>query len=240
MPEVRSIRELVKDIDGLRDRDIPYIAVTYLNNLSFDTKKEIDKEIESKLHIKKKRLTTSVRVKKAYKRNPVSKIFIDESSWQHKTLKHHFFGGDRDRKGLEKALIYNGFMSSDEILTPPPGVNIRPSTYVKMIAQLRVTYKSGYSGNETKRSKKRKRKTKERYFVIGTYERSHLHAGVYARMPDHDRPISILRIVKRPKYKKRLDNFEETVHKLQDTKSSKHLQDAMDWVLKKNKDMGWT
>ena len=239
MPEVRSIKELVKDIDGLRDRDIPYIAETYLNNWSFDIKKDVEKRIPAELSINKKKLLSPVRVKKASKRKLISTVYIKEDSWQYRTLKHHFFGGDRDRKGLEKALIYNGFMSSDEILTPPPGVSIRPSTYVKMIAQLRVSYKSGYDANETKRSRKRKRKTKERYFVIGTYERSHLHAGVYARMPDHDRPISILRIVKRPKYKKRLDNFEETVHKLQDTKSSKHLQDAMDWVLKKNKDMGW-
>ena len=240
MSEVKSIKELIKDIDGLRTRDIPYIAMIATNNIAFDTKQTIDKEIGGKLNIRKKRLTTSVRVKKASKSNPYAKVFIDENSWQHDTLKHHFFGGDRDRKGLEKSLMRFGFMSSDEILTPPPGVTIRPSTYVKMISQLKLVYKSGYAANETKKSRFRnKTKRKERYFVIGTYERSHLHPGIYVRMPDHDKPINIMRIAKKPNYKDRLKDFDETVEEIFDKKSEMHLGKAMDYVLKKNKDMGW-
>lgn len=244
MSEVKSIKELIKDINGLRDRDIPYIAMLSLNNLAFDTKSSIDQEIGGKLNIRKKKLTTSVRVKKATKSNPIATVFIDEWSWQHKTLKHHFFGGDRDRKGLEKALIANGHMSNNEILTPPPGVSIKPWVYTKVIAQLRVTYKAGYVANESKKSRFRKRlRTRERYFIINSYTRSHLHPGIYVRMPDaadKRKPICILRIVKAPKYDKRLTKFEETVDKVHDRRHDMHLGEAMDYVLKKNKDMGWT
>ncbi len=241
MSEVKSIKELIKDIDGLRDRDIPYIAMLSLNNLAFDTKKSIDQEIGGKLNIRKKKLTTSVRVKKATKSSLTATVYIDEWSWQHKTLKHHFFGGDRDRKGVEKALIQLGYMSRNEILTPSPGVSIRPSNYVKMISQLKLTYKSGYASNETKKSRfKKRRKEKERYFLISSYTRSHLHPGIYVRMPDYKKPICLLRIVKAPNYKKRLTNFEDTVNKVHDRRKDIHLGDAMKKVLLQNKSKGWT
>ncbi|MDM5272093.1 hypothetical protein PGH07_07865 [Sulfurovum sp. zt1-1] len=235
-----SIKDVVKDLDGIRDRDIPYIAITAANNLAFDTKESIDQEITYRLNISKKKLLSPVRITKATKSNLFVKIFIDEWSWQHKVLKHHFFGGDRDRKGLEKAMMEFGHMSRNEILTPSPGVTIKPSTYVKIISQLKLVYKSGYSANETKRSRFRNRsRQNERYFVIPTYKRSHLHPGIYARMPDHDKPICILRISKQPKYKKRLTSFEDTVNKVQSRRSDIHLGEAIDRVMKQNKRMGW-
>lgn len=236
----KAIKDLIKDIEGLRDRDIPYIASTALNNLAFDGKQSIDSQISEKLNIRKKKLTTSVRVKKATKTSRVATIFIDAWSWQHKTLKHHFFGGDRDRKGVEKALIQLGYMSSSEILTPPPGVSIKPSSYIKMIAQLKLVYKSGYAANETKKSKFRSvNKRQERYFLINSYSHSHLHPGVYLRMADNNKPICILRIVKAPKYKQRLASFEEVVNKIYDRRYDTHLSQAMQFVLKKNRGNGW-
>ena len=240
MSEVKSIKQLVNDLDGLRERDIPYIARIALNDLAFNTKEMIDKDIAKSLHINKKKLTTSVRVKKATKSNPYAKVYIDEWAWQHKTLKHHFFGGDRDRKGLEKSLIAHGHMTKNEILTPPPGVTIRPSTYVKIIAQLKVVYKSGYSANETKKSRFRaSSRRSERYFVIPSWSRSHLHPGIYARMPDANKPISILRIVKRPNYKKRLKSFESQVNYLQEKNMQRFINRAVDKVLMQNRSKGW-
>lgn len=238
--ELTSIKELIKDLDGLRDNDIPYIAMLSANNLAFDTKNSIDMEIGGKLHITKSKLTTSVRIKKATKAKPYVSIYIDEWSWQHKTLAHHFFGGDRDRKGVEKAFIRLGYMSKGKILTPSPGVTIKPSTYVKIIAQLKLVYKAGYNANETKKSKARNMvKSKERFFLISENSRSSLHPGVYARMTDHDKPVCLLRIAAAPTYKKRLTDFEETVNKVYDRRKDIHLGDAIQKVLLDNKSKGW-
>lgn len=238
--ELTTIKELIRDIEELRDRDIPYIAMLSANNLAFDTKNSIDKEIGGKLHITKRKLTSSVRIKKATKASPYISIDIDERSWQHRTLAHHFFGGDRDRKGIEKALIRFGYMPKDKILTPSPGVTIKPSTYVKIIAQLKLRYKAGYEANESKKTKARSiSKKKERYFLVDDYGRSHLKPGVYVRMTDHDKPICILRIAKAPNYKKRLTDFEETVNKVYERRKNIHLGDAMKKVLLDNKSKGW-
>jgi hypothetical protein len=132
-------------------------------------------------------------------------------------------------------------MTKDEILTTPPGVSIKPSTYVKIIAQLKVVYKSGYSANETKRSRFRNAsRRRERYFVIPSWSRSHLHPGIYARMPDHKKPISILRIAKRPNYKKRLKSFEDQVEHLQKKNMQNHIDNALNKVLLMNRSKGWS
>jgi len=238
--DFKSITEAAVELGKIRDRDIPYVSVLSLNNLAFDAKESIDKEIAAKLNIKKRPLISSVRINKASKSKPYAKIFVDEWSWHHKVLLPHYFGGDRERKGLEKSMIYFGYMSRNEILTPPPGVTIKPLTYVKMISQLKLVYKSGYSANETKKSKFRNMSKKgERYFVIPSYKKSHLHPGIYARMSDSNYPVCMLRISKTPNYKKILTSFEDTAQKVHDRRKNIHLSEAIEKVFNSNTLKGW-
>jgi hypothetical protein len=58
-------------------------------------------------------------------------------------------------------------------------------------------------------------------------------------MPDHKKPISILRIAKRPNYKKRLKSFEYQVEHLQKKNMQKHIDKAIDKVLFMNRSKGW-
>ena len=240
-----SISGLVKNIKELRDRDIPYLMKINVDILAHDVKDQVEDSEFKKLDIKKRQLLSPFRVKRATKTNLTSTAFIyrggsSKTDWRYRVLKHHFFGGDRDRKGLEKALIRFGHMSDNEILTPPPGVSIKPSTYIKIISQLKVVYKSGYSANETKKSRFRnKSKKKERYFIVGTYVRSHLHPGIYARIPGHDKPISILRIVKTPKYDKKIKSLEDVSVKEHDSKRNKRLGSAIGRAIAQNRLKGW-
>ena len=201
--EHKDINKLLKQF-GAFEKDIPYIVRTTTNNIAFEALQKIKAEVRGKLNISKQKIPNSWRVRKATNQRPYAELYVDEWSWQHKVLAHHYSGGDRARKGLEKALIYLGYMDKSDILTPPPGVKLRPSIYNKIIAQLKLTYKSGYSANETKRSRARK-KDKLRFFLVPKHSKKNMHPGIYARMDGVDKPICILRIARKPNYKKRLD-----------------------------------
>ena len=228
-----NINQIIKEMTDFEKTQLPYALRLTSNNLAFEVMNAMKKEFVSELHIGKKSVISSVRVKKATKSKPYAEVYIDEFSWQHKVLKHHFYGGDRDRKGLEKALIYWGYMYKWEILTPPPGVKIRPSTYVQILSQLKLDYKAGYNSNETQRSKLRKiadKKSRARYFLITGKSKSPLAPGIYARMPGHDKPISILRIAEKPTYKKKFD-LNRTANEVYAKKSDELFKKALEYAM---------
>ncbi|WP_416768510.1 phage tail protein [Sulfurimonas sp. ST-25] len=223
----RGLDKLIKALTTVERKDVPYITMTATNNLAFDAMGSIRDEIKGNLNVKKKQIPNALRVKKATKSKPYALLYADEWSWQYRVLVHHFVGGDRERKGMEKAMIYLGLMHRNEILTPSPGVTIRPSAYVQMMSQIKLFYKAGFNANETQASRaKGGRKTRARYFVITGRSKSPLAPGVYARMPGHDKPICMLRISEKPTYRKRLD-MEVTVRKVYARMGRKHLSDAV-------------
>jgi len=225
-----NIKEIIKGFSDIEKKQIPYIMMLTANNIAFEFRDTMSKEIGGKLNIHKKTIPNSLRIKKATKSKPYAEVFVDEWSWQHKVLQHHFTGGDRERKGLEKALIYWGMMYRNEILTPPPGVRIRPSVYVQILSQLKLDYKAGYNSNETTRSRLRKtasKKSKARYFIITGKSISPLAPGIYARMPGHNAPISILRIAEKPTYKKKFD-LKKTLEIVYGRRGEKHFASAFE------------
>jgi hypothetical protein len=221
---IKVTSNIDKFLKGLAafQKDIPYIEKTYLNNLAFDIQQAVKSEIEGKLRIETKSLST-LRIIKATKEKPFAKLFHD--GWQEYALGHHFKGGDRARKGLEYAMRLKGHIEEDEILTPPSKVRIKGYVYTQIMSQLKLHWKQGYDANETKRSRKRS-KTTARFFLITGKSLSRLSPGVYARMPGHRAPICILRIAKKPQYKKRMD-LQETADKVMDRRGGFHYQEAM-------------
>ena len=228
-----NINQIIKEMGDFEKKQLPYALRVTSNDLAFEVMNEMKREFATELHVGKKGVISSVRVRKATKSKPYAEVYIDEFSWQHKVLQHHFYGGDRDRKGLEKALIYWGYMYKWEILTPPPGVKIRPSTYVQILSQLKLDYKAGYNSNETKRSRLRKtadKKSRARYFLITGKSKSPLAPGIYARMPGHGSPISILRIAEKPTYKKKFD-FNKTANEVYLKKSDELFKRALEYAM---------
>lgn len=214
-------------------RQLPYITMLALNNTAFDAQKALKAEVNSKLDLKNKKLPNAFRVKKASKQNLTAQVFVDEFSWQGEALAPHFYGGDRERKGMEKALIYMGAMSKSQILTPSGGIKIRPSLYVEMMSYLKLNYKAGYSANRTKRSSKRKRKNTTKYFIAtkGDKRTKHLAEGVYATRDGYDYPLSILTISDKPTYKKIFD-LDTIVHKVIKNKFDGYFIAAFDRAMR--------
>ena len=210
MPKVvmrSNVKQVLKEL-GAFERDIPFILKETANDIAFEAIRKIKAEVQGKLNITKKQIPNAWRVRKATKARSYAKLYVDDWSWQKRVLEHHYYGGDRARKGIEKAMIHLGLIDKDEILTPPPGVKVRPSTYAQIMSQLKLFSKAGFVANETKRSrarKKRQGKDKVRYFFVRKGNRQGLHPGVYARMEGINHPVCILRVASKPHYRKRLD-----------------------------------
>lgn len=227
----RDIEKLINKFTDLEKKQMPYATMLATNNLAFAALDAHRDEVQGMFNWKSK-APNALRVKKATKSNPIAEMYVDEWSWGYYALKAHYFGGDRHRKGLEKAMIALGFMHRNEILTPSPGVRINSSTYVQMMSQLKLNYKAGYSANETVASRKKKRSTKTplRFFIITGKSKSPLAPGIYARASDHDKLICMLRISEKPMYKKRLD-MERTVTKIFKQNGQKFLTEALNHAI---------
>ncbi len=204
--ETVGLKEVEKMLGGF-SKQLPYVTMLTLNDLAFATMYAIKAEVKVKLNLRSNTIPNAFRVKKATKSRLVSEVFIDDSKWQADILKPHFNKSDSDfpardrgKKGLEKAMISAGHMSSNEILTPSPGVKIQYRTYKKMLSLLRS---NGNAGSLFFLATKKSKRTR------------HLHPGIYARVDGgvRSKPIMILRISAKPDYSKRFD-LEETAVKV--------------------------
>ena len=231
-----NVKDIMREIQAF-ERDIPFILKEAANDVAFAALKEIKREVEQKLHIEKRPIPNAWRVRKATKTRRYAEIYVDDGSWQYKVLAHHYFGGDRARKGLEKALIYWGYMDRSDILTPSPGVKVKPGVVQKIMAQLKLHYKAGYFANETKKSRARK-KERVRYFLVPKGRGHHLHPGIYARMDGLDAPVCIFRIAKKPNYPKRLDAGAK-VKSVAEKMYRKALADAVERAWRYRMAKGW-
>ena len=237
-----NIKKTIKELETFKDKDLPYVMMLTANNVAFDALDSLKKEVRGKLNLKNKRMANAWRIKKATKKRRYAELYVDEWSWQYKALAHHYRGGDRERKGLEKAMIYMGLMYKWEILTPPPGVTIRSYVYVEMMSQLKLNYKAGFNANETKTSRKRReglRKKGVRYFVVTGKSKSPMAPGIYARVPGSPKPVNMLRIAERPDYKKSMD-MEVTVRKVLERRQQHHFDTAMARAMAIRKSKGWS
>lgn len=239
---VDNVKQVIKGLDSFKDKDMPYVMMLTANNLAFDALDSLKKEVRGNLRLRNQRMSNAWRISKATKSKQYAEIYVDEFSWQYKALAHHYRGGDRERKGMEKALIYMGLMYRNEILTPSPGVTIRPHVYVEMMSQLKLNQKAGFNANETKASRAKRERMRGkgvRYFVVTGKSKSPLAPGVYARIPGNDSPVCLLRISEKPNYRKRMDT-EATVLKVYARRKDKHFSDAMTRAMAIRKAKEWS
>lgn len=226
-----DIEKLVNKLTDIEKKQLPYASMVATNNLAFAALNAHRDEVQGMFNWKSK-VPNALRIKKATKTNPIAEMYVDEWSWGYYALKSHYYGGDRHRKGLEKAMIALGYMYKDEILTPSPGVKINPATYVQMMSQLKLNYKAGYSANETINSRKKKSNSKTilRFFIVTGKSKLPMAPGIYARMPGYEKPVCMLRISEKPNYKKRLD-MERTVNKVFKEKGQIFFKEAFEYAI---------
>ncbi len=201
--EIKGLDKLSKNI-SMMSKQLPFALQNTLNDLAFDVQKQMKLEINDSLDVRVMSLSSAFKVDKASKKSLVASVYVKKSDWRYNVLIHHTTGGVRTLKGLEKLLRHAGFLYGDEIMTPPPGVRIKPGTYTKIISELRIQNKEGFNSHRAKKSRGKLKKS--HYFIAqrGVPKTRHLHEGVYVRQDGVDlgHPISILRKAKAPNYEK--------------------------------------
>lgn len=247
-----NISEIIKGLSTLEKKQLPRLAKETTNNIAFETMYSIRKEVTHKF--KGKSMSNAIRLRKATNDKPFAEIYVDDYfRWKENALTTLGLGGDRARKSMERMLIRAGYMKSYEILTPVGKAN--GGVYTKIASQLQLFYKSGFDANETIRSRKKnnaKRGDKARFFVVTSGKvaivnnlgkikkrKTGLAPGVYAalysgtndEMSRAGKHVRILKIAKKPNYKKTFD-MEKILMKVYERRGDELFRKAFKYVFK--------
>ncbi len=218
-----NIQEIIKGLDDLGRKQLPFILRETANDVAFETMRDARKLVSMRF-LNGIKLAKAIRVKKATKKKPEAEVFVDDYvPWKQNALVTQERGGDRRKKAFEKAMIRAGYLKQNEIITPDSSI-VRGWVYVQIMSQLHLNDKAGYTANETKRSlqrKKRKRQYKEQRYMIVTSNkyaytaeagvikkrRTGLAPGIYVKrvVVDEIKNVRILKIGRKPHYTKRWD-----------------------------------
>lgn len=196
----------------LADRDVK-IAVTWALN---DTAKDVEKHLGERMQVVFDRPTAFTKrafgVLQGARPNRLT-VEVGEKTaiGRRHFLKVQEAGGPRPQTAFERRLAP---LMGNASVAAVPTKNARMNAFGnwsvgernQVSAQLQIGHDVGYTSNETEASKKKKRKTRARYFV----PRHGLPPGVYRRDKPGGDPIKILSFSKTaPTYQKRLGFSEE-------------------------------
>lgn len=129
-----------------------------------------------------------------------------------KFLSPEIYGGSRNSKGHERALRAAGLLPNGIYTTPGPDApldqygNLRGGIYVQILSAVRAAEtRAGYISNITPSSRIRNKKPRGYFVIPWGIQRGKLRPGVYLR--DGRRVKWILKFVRTPQYRQRLDFF---------------------------------
>lgn len=218
MPEFGFVIDVSADLDGLLKR-VGYIERTLrdkviaeaLTRTAMDIK---DAEVAemSRVFDRPTRFTlNALYVRGAKSSDLVAGVYFKEGfgsipAWRY--LGPQVEGGGRNKKSHERRLERAGVLKADEYCVPGAQMktdsfgNVPGSEIERILSQLQAAGGSGYSANETSRSRKRnKGRVQSRYFVM---RGRRVPDGIYQRNLKSGRIIPALLFVRAPRYQKRL------------------------------------
>jgi hypothetical protein len=233
--------DLMRNLAYLREEDAPIVTAYALTKTAQEIKAEEIRTMASVFDRPTKFTLNALYVKPATKRDLAAEVYFKDGfnsvpAWRY--LGPQVEGGARVHKAHEKRLIRAGLMKDDEFAVPGKGIsldgfgNIPGSTIERILSQLGAAEQfSGYSANQTKRSRARAKARKiGLYFVLrpgapGIANRN-VAPGIYYRAGLRDL-VPVILFVKPPKYQKRFP-FYETASMVFDAKFLLHARDGWD------------
>ena len=199
--EIEGLPELMRKFKTVPNQ-INYASMLTLNDLAFDARESLNKEIEHKMKVRKNTAKAFV-VDKATKSELTATVRM-KSDWHWLALKHHYFGGEAEQIAFERAMIARGYMTDSNSAIP-----IKKMGKAKYRTVLNAT-RPALRGSK--------------YFVVKTRGRSnktkHLAPGVYERMRRKVKPIVLF--TREAKYRKRFDMY-ATVEKVVDRRAADYF-----------------
>ncbi|MDP5209998.1 hypothetical protein [Microbulbifer sp. 2205BS26-8] len=176
-------------------RDSPKVAANALNYLAFDTRENMQREMESIFDRPAPFTLRGVLVERASAQNLQAKVFLRDEAFKGippaKYLQGQIHGGGRRHKRFERALQRIGLLPSGMYAVPSKHApldkngNFPRGELIRMLSQLRAFGEQGYRANATAKSLARrwrgsKKKRGSQYFVL-QQQRGKLPPGIYLR-----------------------------------------------------------
>lgn len=202
-----NVDEMVKGLDAIRRKQIPYATRLTVNKLAENSKRHmVMTEIPSKLDRPTRYTLNMMRVKYASRNNLRATIKVKDSamitkrgmSGPDEVLGHLFTGGPRRGKGFEGLMRQKGLLPSGMYAVPGEGAtldrygNISRGLIVQLLAYFRAFQESGFRANmnDKNRSAFERRYMRKRYksassfnfFVTKKNDPSGLPPGIWARV----------------------------------------------------------
>lgn len=172
--KISGIDKLNAKLSAIGKRQIPYALNRALNDTAFNMRDAAVKEMKASFDRPTPFVLKSVKVlkasnasRKAFKYEGVdmtATVGVDpyEDTLAKKILAPEIFGGPRKMKGFEKKLRNAGILPAGMYCVPGNNApldrygNVSQGTIVQILSQLQILAGSGYFGNQTERSRKRK------------------------------------------------------------------------------------
>ncbi|MFY9088943.1 hypothetical protein [Arcobacter aquimarinus] len=241
-------------------KQMPDIRKSAINNIAFDVMDSTRKQIQGAFNGKD--LSKSILIRKATNERDYAEIYVDDKfRWKQNALNTLGVGQDRARKGLERLLIKAGYMKPYEILIPDGKLSGGQYTKIASQLQLFFKEGFSANETASSRKKNQARSgVHSRFFIVTSNHfaftndlgaikkrKTGLAPGVYVLVYDKvegtnkgekvwrrlaAEPIRLLKIAKKPNYKK-MYNIEEIFRKVYERRGQKHILDAFQHVFNK-------
>ena len=191
-------------------RQIDYASMLTLNNLAFDARESLNKELGSKLRVRQN--TSKAFVVDKAKKSSLSATVRMKRDWHYLSLQHYYQKKDAFQIGFERSMIARGYMTDANSAIP-----------VKKMGKAK--YRTIIDAT--------KKGSKSKYFVVKTSNRSsktkHLHPGIYQRMKRKVKPIILF--TAEAQYKQRF-NIKTTVEKVVSRRTEKYFFKNLDKAMR--------
>ncbi len=243
-----NIDSVLRKLDALPDKQIPYMVSRALNNTALAVKGQWATDIKRDFvaptpYTQKSPMVTQRATKQKLEATIKIRDEAAKGTPPAKYLQPQVHGGSRTLKRFERALVHAGIMGKNEYAVPGEGIkldahgNIRASEIVRILAYLRAFGEQGYSANTS--DEKRKRMARNRrmgtgYFVVrGTEKDGHLRRGIYQRfhlgMGTAIKPV--IMFVNDVRYTSRFDPM-ASAEKVADKVGASEVRSAVDEALR--------
>jgi|GEM_PF-4856876 len=221
-----DIKQMTKKFNDIEKKQVPYATMLTLNKLAFETREESHRQILGGLNWKKN-IPLLIGYTKATKKKLVSEVYINKRKWGFKVLAHHFRGGERSHKGLERFLKENAFIKENDYLIPPNNAKNTKGVSRMIINDFQKGLFSRFFVVTNSKNGKNGVYAKAEALNVG-----HLHTGdKYNIKWDTRKVLMLFKIVRKPIYKKRFD-LKSIVHKVYSQKGAIFFNEAIQQALK--------
>lgn len=203
--DIKNTRRFMRGFE----KQIPFATAKALTSTGQIVKEAERKEIKRVFDRPVRRTQSAVYLKRATKSRLSALVWIVDDAYKGtapiKYLRHHIYGGNRNRTRFEMALERRGFLGSNEYVVASKYAkrnaygNVTAGTYTRVLSQLSASPDPMQNRTDSARSRRSRRAAA--YF----YKRTGQARGIWERRGKTVKPLFVF--VSRPTYSKRLDFF---------------------------------